>query len=141
VKPAAPPPKVPAARPAVPPPAPPKQPTPDAPPTQYAGPRTVEQSNIVYVSPPRPVYPTRAREHREMGTALVRVLIDEAGKPTRVTLEKTTDYWLLDEEAVRSVKAAVFKPYMESGVPQSVSVVIPVHFILLRDWPQRGPMR
>jgi protein TonB len=103
---------------------------PAVPPPRYTGPKTVTVSQITYIDPPKPFYPLRARAAREWGTAVVRVLIDEAGNPSEVKLDMSSTHAMLDEEALRCVRAARFKPYLEGAQPQRVWVVIPVHFIL-----------
>jgi protein TonB len=102
---------------------------PDTPPA----PRTVLAGMIAQRVPPRPVYPRDAVRSRESGTAFVTVLIDASGKPEEVSLEASSKHDVLDSEALRCVRAALFHPYIEDGVPQPVRITIPIHFILIRE--------
>ena len=95
--------------------------------------KTVEAAEIRYREPPQPIYPTYALRAREFGTALIGVLIDASGRPQEVSLEKSSAYGALDREALRCVRVALFDPYLEDGVARPVRVVIPIHFILLRE--------
>jgi protein TonB len=95
--------------------------------------KTVTEAELSYRVPPQPIYPTYALRAREFGTALVDVLIDVSGRPQEVSLQKSSTYGALDREALRAVRAARFDPYLEDGVATPVHVVIPVHFVLLRE--------
>ena len=95
--------------------------------------KTVTEAEISYRVRPQPIYPSYALRAREFGTALVDVLIDVSGQPQEVSLEKSSTYGALDREALRAVRAARFDPYLEDGVATPVHVVIPVHFVLLRE--------
>jgi TonB family protein len=50
-----------------------------------------------------------------------------------VSLQKSSTYGALDREALRCVRAALFDPFLEDGVATPVRVVIPIHFVLLRE--------
>ena len=95
-----------------------------------AAPRTVSVSQLGYLVPPNPVYPTRSRRSGEQGTVTVRVLVDIAGRPSQVSLQGTSGHSALDEAALAAVRAAQFRPYAESGVPQAVWVLVPINFRL-----------
>ena len=79
---------------------------------------------------PAPIYPARSRRAGEQGTAMVRVLIDSTGRPTQVSIDKSSGFPALDESAVSAVRAARFKPYSEGGLPRAVWVVAPINFKL-----------
>jgi protein TonB len=95
--------------------------------------KTVTEAELSYRVPPQPIYPTYALRAREFGTALVDVLIDVSGRPAEVSLAKSSTYGALDREALRCVRSALFEPHLEDGVATPVRVVIPIHFVLLRE--------
>ncbi len=118
----------------------PPAPQPSAPPadqTQQAarapvatGPRTISDSQVGYLVQPQPVYPARSRKANEQGTVIAKVLIDPAGRPAQVQLQKSSGYPALDDAAMSAVRAAHFRPYVENGVPQPVWVLAPIRFAL-----------
>jgi periplasmic protein TonB len=104
--------------------------TQQAAPRVAAAPRTVSASQVGYLVAPNPVYPPRARKVGEQGRVMVRVLIDIAGRPSQVSVEKSSGYSALDEAALSAVRAAQFRPYSEGGVVQPVWVQVPINFVL-----------
>jgi protein TonB len=58
------------------------------------------------------------------------VLVDVAGRPAQVTVQKTSGHASLDESALSAVRAAQFRAYAEGGVPQAVWVLVPINFVL-----------
>jgi protein TonB len=123
-----PPPVAPPPVPAPPPMAAPAPPT--APPAPPAEPKTVSASAVSYVAEPVPVYPSFSRRAREVGTVLLRVLIDERGLPRRVQLQQSSGSSRLDEAAIAAMKLARFRPYIENGVAQAVWAPAPIVFDL-----------
>jgi protein TonB len=101
-----------------------------APPAAAAAPKTVPSAQVGYLVPPNPIYPPRSRRANEQGVAMVRVLIDVAGRPTQVSLQGSSGHKDLDESALNAVRAAQFRPYAEGGIAQPVWVLIPIKFVL-----------
>jgi len=99
-------------------------------PTAPAAPRTVSASQVAYLTPPSPIYPSKSRRAGEKGTVTVSVLIDATGRPTEVAVQGTSGHPALDESAVSAVRAARFRPYAEGGIPQAVRVLVPINFVL-----------
>lgn len=79
---------------------------------------------------PRIVYPAQAKQAGQEGLVLIDVTIDVYGRPTVITVEKTSGYAALDEAAIEAVRAAQFKPYIQNGKPQPVRVKVPIRFVL-----------
>jgi len=104
-----------------------------APAATSPGLRTVTEAEITYVRMADPVYPEAARRAGHSGNTLVKVLIDSAGVPAEVFLEQSSSHPLLDAEALRAVRAALFRPYLEDGLPRPVWILVPVSFVLLRQ--------
>ena len=103
---------------------------PAAAPVQAAAPKTVPASQLTYINPPNPTYPARSRRAGEKGSVTIRVLVDGAGQPTQASVEASSGHAALDEAALNAVKAARFRPYAESGIPQPVWVLVPINFVL-----------
>jgi protein TonB len=79
---------------------------------------------------PSPVYPSAARKARAQGVVLVRVLVDSSGHALKATVHRSSGFAVLDRAACDSVLAALFKPYLQNGVPRSVDVIVPITFAL-----------
>ena len=80
-----------------------------------------------------PVYPSFSRRLGESGQVMLRVLIDEQGRPLRVDVETSSGFPRLDDSAIASARSAQFKPYMENDVPRQVWVRLPIVFDLERN--------
>ncbi len=100
------------------------------PPAAPAAPKTVGASQVSFLVRPNPIYPARSRRANEQGTAMVRVMIDVAGRPSQVSLQTSSGFPALDESALNAVRAAQFRPYSEGGVAQPVWVLVPIKFVL-----------
>jgi protein TonB len=116
-----------------------RPPTPQAPveaqpqqaaPAAPAAPKTVTASQLGYLVPPNPIYPTHARKAGEEGNAVVRVLVDVTGRPAQVSLQTSSGHPELDQSALSAVRAAQFRPYAEGGLAQAVWVLVPINFVL-----------
>lgn len=76
-------------------------------------------------------FPTRALQQRMQGTVLLRVLVDETGKPVKVMVEHGSGYALLDRSAVDQVLAGWrFQPATMDGQAVSAWARVPVRFSL-----------
>ena len=101
-----------------------------APGTAVAAP-AVEASLAYRVAPLR--FPAQARQQGMHGTVLLRVLVDETGKPLQVTVEQGSGYALLDRSARDQVLAGWrFQPAMVNGQAVRAWAKVPVNF-QLRD--------
>jgi protein TonB len=73
------------------------------------------EASLAYRSAPLR-FPTRALQQRMQGTVLLRVLVDETGKPVQVSVEHGSGYLLLDRSAAEQVLAGWrFQPAMVNG--------------------------
>lgn len=99
-------------------------------PAPAPAPLNVPSSAVQYLQKTNPDYPAASRRLGETGKVLVSVVIDEAGLPHDVKLNKSSSYSRLDEAAMASVRQWRFKPYMQNGKPMSVRVNIPLDFDL-----------
>lgn len=104
-------------------------PAPVAAPPAPAQPRTIA-TGIEYLQAPQPVYPPIARRMGEEGKAVLRVLVNEKGRPERVELQKSSGSPRLDEAARQAVLRALFKPFIEDGKAVPAFAVVPINFQL-----------
>lgn len=103
--------------------------TPEAP-AHSTMPRTVSIREVQYLKEPMPVYPSRSQRLGETGEVLLKVLIGTDGYPTQVSVQRSSGFESLDRAAVLAMKAALFKPFSQDGVPQTVWVQTPISFFL-----------
>ena len=104
---------------------------PQAPPAPAPAPeRQVSIDQVAYLQPPVLSYPLAARRLREQGQVLVRVRVDETGRPAQAVLQQSSGSRTLDEAALAAVAATRFKPHREGGVPRPFWVVMPLVFSL-----------
>ncbi|MCF5709063.1 TonB family protein [Pseudomonas syringae] len=97
-----------------------------APPPQ---PKTLTRG-VEYVHEPQPEYPDSAREEGHEGTVILRVLVDEQGKPGAVDIVRSSGFGNIDEAGRTAVRGALFKPYLQEGHAASVYVIVPLRFQL-----------
>ena len=78
---------------------------------------------------PAPSYPSMALRLRQEGRVLLRVLVDEQGRPTQVTIEQSSGVRLLDDTALKIVQARWhFVPARRDGVAISAYALVPIVF-------------
>jgi protein TonB len=111
--------------------APPVAAAPAAPPAPPAPPqpKTIT-SGIEYIQPPQPDYPPISRRMGEEGKAILRVLVNDKGRPERIEVQKSSGSARLDEAARQAVLRAVFKPFIENGKPVAAYAIVPIRFQL-----------
>lgn len=100
------------------PPVPAAPPAPPAPPAPApAAPRVVQLSSTDWIREPDLNYPLASQRLGEQGVATVRAVFDTKGKPTQVSLLKSSGFPRLDQEALNATKRSLVKPLLENGVP------------------------
>ena len=88
------------------------------------------EASLAYRSAPLH-FPTVALRQRMHGSVLLRVLVDETGKPLEVTVERGSGYALLDRSARDQVLAGWrFQPAMVNGQAVRAWARVPVNFDL-----------
>jgi protein TonB len=95
-------------------------------PASSATPPMVESVEYVRASPP--VYPRESQRRREHGTVLLRVLVDAAGRPAQIQVERSSGFERLDNAARDAVAKFLFRPHEVNGVAQPAQVLIPIGF-------------
>jgi protein TonB len=122
-----PPPPKPAAAVVKPKPAPPKVASPA--PVRPDAPAFVEARPTATANRP-PHYPDLARRNGWQGLCMVRVTVNENGRPGAVSLARSSGYGILDQAALTAVRRWKFTPRMVRGVPAASTVEVPVNFSL-----------
>jgi protein TonB len=95
-------------------------------PVSTAAPPLVETVEYVRAAPP--IYPKESQRRREHGTVVLRVLVDPAGRPAQIQVERSSGFERLDDAARDAVAKFLFRPYVVNGVAQSAQVLIPIGF-------------
>jgi protein TonB len=76
-----------------------------------------------------PAYPPVAKRLQKEGNVLLRVTIDERGRPAEVEIVKKAGFGF-DEEAVKAVQNSTFVPAKKEGRPLACKVLLPIRFVL-----------
>jgi len=92
-------------------------------------PKTVTRG-VEYLRAPQPEYPDTARAEGDEGTVVLRVLVDEHGKPSSVDVLRSSGFTSLDNAGRTAALGAMFRPYMDSGHAVAVYVIVPLKFQL-----------
>lgn len=100
---------------------------PTAPPL-LAAPRQVSLSAVRYLVQPPAEVPRASRRAGEHGTVWLRVVVNTAGLPRQVTLQRSSGFTRLDEQALWAMRQARFKPADEGGTPIEVEVIAPIDY-------------
>jgi periplasmic protein TonB len=85
-------------------------------------------AEVAYVEAPQPKYPAESRRSGEEGLVVLRVLINELGRAARIDIERSSGHARLDNAARLAVQRALFRPYVENGVPRMALAMIPIEF-------------
>ncbi|HKY09772.1 MAG TPA: energy transducer TonB [Candidatus Binatia bacterium] len=83
-----------------------------------------------YRETPRPAYPETARRDGREGRVLLRVLVDDQGKPKRVEINNSSGSDSLDSAAVEAIKRWRFHPARYGEKPIESWLRIPIEFRL-----------
>lgn len=103
-----------------PPPAPAAEPAPVIPPSFAA----------TYLDNPPPSYPASSRRMGETGTVLLRVLVDEDGRPESVSVATSSGFDRLDRAALDAVRRWTFVPARQGDRTVKAAVLVPLEFQL-----------
>jgi protein TonB len=77
---------------------------------------------------PPPRYPELAKQRGWEGDVLLRLMIDETGKVTEVTVERTSGYKILDAAAVNAIRLWRAEPSRRFGRAVKTVEYLPVQF-------------
>lgn len=76
-----------------------------------------------------PQYPRLARQLGKEGTVVLRVTIDECGRPMTVESVKKAGAGF-DEEAIKAIRGSLFHPAQRNGKPVICRAIVPIRFEL-----------
>lgn len=68
----------------------------------------------------KPTYPRSLRKQDITGAVVLDVLVDEAGKPAEIVLNKSSGYTEFDDNAIKCVKQWTYPAWQENGHPSKV---------------------
>jgi protein TonB len=105
-------------------------PAPPAPSAPAAEKVTEPSAGAGYLNNPAPVYPEIAMDNGWEGKVLMKVHVLANGSPDSVSVIKSSDIDVLDDEAVRTVKKWSFVPAMRGKTPVDGWVTVPISFNL-----------
>ena len=94
-------------------------------------------SEVAYLDPPAPRYPPESKHALEEGLVILKVLIDESGHVSRITVYRSSGHPRLDEAACKAVQRAVFRPYADGGGARAAVAIVPIEFSLHADRDRR----
>jgi len=86
--------------------------------------------NVSYLNNPRPNYPPFARRLGLEGVVLLRVEVSARGTAENIVIAQSSGTSVLDEEAMRAVKAWTFVPARRGQTPIAHAVEVPIRFQL-----------
>jgi protein TonB len=78
-----------------------------------------------------PVYPAQARQQGIEGTVVLKLTVAADGRPTNVTVNRSSGSAALDEAAVEHVRKARFSPALKDGEPVAMTITFRVRFRLV----------
>ena len=93
-----------------------------------AEPKVLPSSSVRYAQAPVLSYPRVSRELSQQGEVMLKVLVDEQGRPRDIELLRSSGYSRLDHQAVLAMTRARFQPHLENGIARKVWVIAPMKF-------------
>jgi protein TonB len=98
--------------------------------SSQAEPVTLPSHSAAYLNNPPPAYPAISKRLGEQGRVVVRVLIDEQGRPQQAQLQTESGYARLDRAALDAVMGWRFVPGQRGGKAQAMWFSVPITFDL-----------
>ena len=84
----------------------------------------------LYKENPPPGYPAMARRQGYEGVVFVQAEILADGRVGKAVVSKSSGYAILDQTAVKAVRAWKFEPAKKSGIPCKTWAELPIKFVL-----------
>lgn len=79
---------------------------------------------------PAPDYPYRARQRGWEGRVVLRVAIDDRGRPVDIDIATSSGHGVLDRAAHQTVAGWTFRPATRDGRPVAGEAIVPIVFRL-----------
>jgi TonB family protein len=89
-------------------------------------------TNVKPLKTERPLYPRMAREHGWQGKVVLRVRISAEGTVKHATVQESSGFPALDDNALQAVKTWTFEPAKNGEFAVASTVVLPIRFDLLQ---------
>ena len=83
-----------------------------------------------YLKNPEPEYPLAARRRRQSGSVVLNVTVSGSGRATEISIKTSSGYDLLDQAALKAVKAWEFEPARIRSVGMESKIEVPIRFKL-----------
>jgi protein TonB len=83
-----------------------------------------------YRDNPPPSYPEQARRLRLEGTVVLEAVVGGGGTVDDLAVHASSGHRLLDDAALRAVRAWLFEPGRRGGIPITMKIMVPVRFAL-----------
>ena len=84
-----------------------------------------------YRTPPHPPeYPAQAQRRRQQGEVIVYITVEENGRTSAVTVQRSSGFALLDNAAVKAAKKWEIMPMEINGQPRRATFSVPIKFAL-----------
>lgn len=87
---------------------------------------SVDQLKVLI--PMKASFYTTPTDNPQRYTVVMRLAVDTQGQVTRKKIEQSSGHARLDEAAMLATLPLRFAPYKFGGVPQAVTVLMPMHF-------------
>lgn len=87
---------------------------------------------------PAPSYPFESIRQQQEGVVMLEALIDKAGRPLSVEMQRSSGFPLLDQSALRTVRRWKFDAAHIGFLPVESRIVIPIRFVLEERLRTRG---
>lgn len=79
---------------------------------------------------PKPIYPITSRRNKEEGSVIIKINLDEKGKPLKWEIASSSNYKNLDKEAMAVIGRAKFTPASINGKPAQSVINLKITFSL-----------
>ncbi|MAO57177.1 MAG: energy transducer TonB [Rhodospirillaceae bacterium] len=86
-----------------------------------------------YLANPAPAYPRSELRRGREGLVLLRVRVTPKGRPSEISVSRSSGIAAFDQAAVRAVRAWRFLPATRGGQPIAGTVKVPIRFALNRS--------
>lgn len=77
-----------------------------------------------------PLYPEKARKNGWEGMTVLKIIVDQKGKVSDVTVLKSSGHRVLDRAAIAAARQFVFAPGQKDGKTVRVEMTLPISFKL-----------
>ncbi len=98
--------------------------------TFYSAGGAISEGKSRHLRNPAPPYPWASVTRGEEGRVLLAVSVDEAGRPTRVEIQRSSGFPLLDESSLKTVRRWKFDAAHVGPLAVRSNIQVPIRFVL-----------